>query len=692
MTGEIRIDYAAVYALVDEHRGRLRAAAADAESHFDRAQAQLEQMDGATNAELQATLKLARRKAEVTLQVVEKLLETIYDSALSMETKEAWIAAQFQAGMRSSMEIGSIGVSVGPPGTFADARLTFSRNVEGNLNLARNLTMEGLESFTAGSLNGGAIPVFNGIIGGTASLNTGATLAAMSAAMHTGFADMANWNTGATLSTGSMATHGGFAGLSAAALPSFAGGNGWSGIGGSSLQGSNGFSNICQIVPVSSVDMRALTGAGAVGKTLGSIFNLHGNAASGTGVNAGALAELGGININGNTGARLAESRTTSIWQGVYLGNSPIRGFSTGIPFNANSMGNFFGIGLPSISIAGGAISSSALLQRTSFSNPSIDSDSHGITIRREYNRTNNSLWQFATSNRFWDRNGYRWDEIIEVLSRPPSEVSVFEYRAIAELLLRMTIEELEKFINLYLNAHLPARTNVPQFVARGQVSSQFDIQHFRHILGFMNEFLWNGGTQDEFARLFLVDALMLSSFVVLDREQLRNDVHTFVSLRRNLDNSISILPAQGTILVSRRPGNQIVAFGIEHPFITHSIGLQRDGHINITSNTTRIAHAFGFCNDNGFGITDYEGEGTLVNALRHVAWQAVIATRFGEDIAIRVGDAHEVDPRILDRIANPFMHRFNCLNAADIAVDQLNNITGREIGAMGTNLGLVNK
>ena len=79
---------------------------------------------------------------------------------------------------------------------------------------------------------------------------------------------------------------------------------------------------------------------------------------------------------------------------------------------------------------------------------------------------------------------------------------------------------------------------------------------------------------------------------------------------------------------MSRRPDNQMAAFGVEHPSIALSVGRFRQGSTNITSNAARISFAFDFCNDNGFGITNHEGEGTLVNALRHVAWQSCLPLR----------------------------------------------------------------
>lgn len=57
-------------------------------------------------------------------------------------------------------------------------------------------------------------------------------------------------------------------------------------------------------------------------------------------------------------------------------------------------------------------------------------------------------------------------------------------------------------------------------------------------------------------------------------------------------------------------------------------------------------------------------GEG-MVNAGRHLHWQAVLAAKHGESVATRIGDAHE------SFTSNP----------QDTFIDQHNNVIGREIG-----------
>lgn len=120
----------------------------------------------------------------------------------------------------------------------------------------------------------------------------------------------------------------------------------------------------------------------------------------------------------------------------------------------------------------------------------------------------------------------------------------------------------------------------------------------------------------------------------------------------------------------SRR--NKLLHFAASHPVAAKAIGLKGEDSVNITSNASRIATKTGLDNEaNG------EGRGTQVNAVRHALWQAAIASRFGTDIAKKVGDANEDDSSIRER-KNKYFSRL----AADQAVDLRNNRIGRTIGA----------
>ena len=284
------------------------------------------------------------------------------------------------------------------------------------------------------------------------------------------------------------------------------------------------------------------------------------------------------------------------------------------------------------------------------------------------------------------ERDIYDWDAIMELMRRPAGELNSVEYQALAVLLLRMSIEDLEKFFNLNLQVQ-----NTSHLGDEGTAFTiAVDNEHLIHIQGYMNVMLWNGGSEDEFARLFLVGKMMQTSFVTINPIGQSTIPSSIISLSQSPDGAIVVIPGER---ISARPnqiGRQTHMFVARHPIIARRIGDFSQGSTNITTNATRIAFAFGFSNDNGFGIAGQEGEGTMVNALRHVVWQSVIATRYGEDIASRIGYAHEYDPQLLERIANPLMHRFDCLQSADTAADLLNNRIGIDIGTSGENLSLI--
>ena len=61
---------------------------------------------------------------------------------------------------------------------------------------------------------------------------------------------------------------------------------------------------------------------------------------------------------------------------------------------------------------------------------------------------------------------------------------------------------------------------------------------------------------------------------------------------------------------------------------------------------------------------------------MRHTLWQAAIASKYGESIAIEVGNAHENNPNVdLSKTS------FTNIVDADQTVDLLNNQIGRQIG-----------
>ena len=97
----------------------------------------------------------------------------------------------------------------------------------------------------------------------------------------------------------------------------------------------------------------------------------------------------------------------------------------------------------------------------------------------------------------------------------------------------------------------------------------------------------------------------------------------------------------------------------------------------NISSNSQRFADKLDLKGDN-------EGESRQKNAFRHALWQATITKRYGLNIAIEVGNAHEENPNALKKKYEPEDFKnveFTSSLEADETCDLLNNIQGRLVG-----------
>ena len=127
------------------------------------------------------------------------------------------------------------------------------------------------------------------------------------------------------------------------------------------------------------------------------------------------------------------------------------------------------------------------------------------------------------------------------------------------------------------------------------------------------------------------------------------------------------------------------LGFAARHPIIALENGEYISGSTNISTNSTRFSWAFDF-KDNDFGIDKKEDEGSERGAIRHTIWQATITNRFGKNIALQSGNAHEKNANALDGISDVYNYKFTDLSKVDEAVDLLNNISGREIGANSSN------
>ena len=79
------------------------------------------------------------------------------------------------------------------------------------------------------------------------------------------------------------------------------------------------------------------------------------------------------------------------------------------------------------------------------------------------------------------------------------------------------------------------------------------------------------------------------------------------------------------------------ISFGLRHPIISFQIGKVKpgEGNTNISTNASRFANAFDFEDNDA-------QEGSEVNAFRHTFWISIITNRWGENIGLQAGNAHE--------------------------------------------------
>jgi len=118
------------------------------------------------------------------------------------------------------------------------------------------------------------------------------------------------------------------------------------------------------------------------------------------------------------------------------------------------------------------------------------------------------------------------------------------------------------------------------------------------------------------------------------------------------------------------------ISFGLRHPIISLQIGKVKPGvgNTNISTNASRFANAFDFEDNDA-------QEGSEVNAFRHTFWISIITSKWGENIGLQVGNAHEKNQNVIHEIKDIYSHKFKTLSDADQAVDLLNNVIGRKIG-----------
>ena len=103
--------------------------------------------------------------------------------------------------------------------------------------------------------------------------------------------------------------------------------------------------------------------------------------------------------------------------------------------------------------------------------------------------------------------------------------------------------------------------------------------------------------------------------------------------------------------------------FALGNPRAALAIGWYSEGSINISTTTANFAVNSGLSS----------GQGSPRNAVRHVTWQATIASQFGSRTAAFAGFAHESDPGLRNGGST-----FAELPKADSYADMQNNIIGR--------------
>ena len=122
------------------------------------------------------------------------------------------------------------------------------------------------------------------------------------------------------------------------------------------------------------------------------------------------------------------------------------------------------------------------------------------------------------------------------------------------------------------------------------------------------------------------------------------------------------------------------ILFGLRHPIVAINVGEDEGKY---SDNISSIAARFGRAG-NILSLNQNGGDqGSERGAFRHATWQAIITILEGEDIAQKIGNAHEKNP---NADLNIRLYKSNEYNEADQTADLLNNIIGRSIGSKSKN------
>lgn len=151
-----------------------------------------------------------------------------------------------------------------------------------------------------------------------------------------------------------------------------------------------------------------------------------------------------------------------------------------------------------------------------------------------------------------------------------------------------------------------------------------------------------------------------------------RLSVHTPGWVYSSQSNIRNIHPTNGQM------NSATIGVVARHPIASHNVGYFKSGGTNISSISSRIAR---HVSENGNMTTgDF---GSEKNAFRHAVWSGAITSRYGEETAQDIGNAHEGIPMGAKGNAHVDFSQPapDNMGGADSVVDFLNNAIGREIG-----------
>ena len=109
MSAQISIKHPELYIQISNLRGALSEAMSDLESGYSRSCSELKDLDSATNAEFMAVIEQNRRKSEIELETLDKLLLFIKSTAEEYETLDSVMARNYSnMAITSSLKLGGI--------------------------------------------------------------------------------------------------------------------------------------------------------------------------------------------------------------------------------------------------------------------------------------------------------------------------------------------------------------------------------------------------------------------------------------------------------------------------------------------------------------------------------------------------------------------------------------------------------